>query len=278
MFKYNQDVQNITQVKDFFDSVNRRKWLNCYFYTFKPNNNCHEHIVTALSDSNTLEIVFIDILTGYYFKRLDPIKYHCSDFICHYKNHFSLVIQSNKKLLLATGYFLNNHGTYSPKFKYIENNIEYIEEEDFFEKFQKSMKKLQNKVLKPIDFNEIFMKKRKKVGFNELVKVISNESGSNGSNGSNRSNESNGSNGSNGNNGNNGSNGSNNGSVNNPTWNKKESFGKDKEKNNKDKSINSNTSQDKESRVKDLFHTENEIMDKTPSEEKLPFNKVKTLY
>ena len=114
-----------------------------------------------MSDSNTLEIVFIDILTGNYFKRLDPIKHNCSDFLCHFKNHFSLIIQSNKKLLIATGYFLNNQGSYSPKFKYIENNIEYIEDENFFENFQRSMKEMQNKVLKPIDINKVFMKEKK---------------------------------------------------------------------------------------------------------------------
>jgi len=63
--------------------------------------------------------------------------------------------------LIASGYFLNNHGAYSPKFKYIENNIEYIEDENFFENFQKSMKEMQNKVLKPININNIFMKKDK---------------------------------------------------------------------------------------------------------------------
>lgn len=143
LFKY--DYDSITLYQDYFDSVNRKKWLNAYFYTLKVNNSYQDLIVTALSDVNSLEFILIDIETGNFIKRLEPFKYQCSNFICHYLNHFTLVLISNKKLFNIIGYLVNNWGAFAPKLKYIEENIEFIEEESFFDDFNKKLKNPPNK-------------------------------------------------------------------------------------------------------------------------------------
>ena len=71
---------------------------------------------------------------GNFIKRLEPFKYQCNDFVCHNKNHYSIILISNKKLFLIYGYLINNWGAYAPQFKYIDDNIEFIEEEGYFDK------------------------------------------------------------------------------------------------------------------------------------------------
>jgi hypothetical protein len=61
---YKYDFDTLTLVKDYFDSVNRKKWINSYFYKFKIRSNYQDVIVSAFSDINSLEFVFIDIKTG----------------------------------------------------------------------------------------------------------------------------------------------------------------------------------------------------------------------
>ena len=43
------------------------------------------------------------------------------------------------------GYLVNHFGALAPQFQYIEENIAYIEEEDFFDSFKKNFKTLQAK-------------------------------------------------------------------------------------------------------------------------------------
>jgi hypothetical protein len=139
LFKY--DAGTINYIREFFDSVNRKKWINAYFFKIITNNNYNDVIVCATSDVNSLEVQLIDINTGNSIRRLDPFKFNCHDFICHYTNHWSLVMVSNKKLFHMYGYLFNNWGTFAPQFKYIEENIEYIEEESFFDNFNQILKK-----------------------------------------------------------------------------------------------------------------------------------------
>jgi len=154
LFKYDYDC--ISQYQDYFDSVNRKKWLNAYFYTLKVNNKYQDLIVTALSDVNSLEFILIDIQTGNFIKRLEPFKYQCSGFICHYLNHFTFILISNKKLFNIVGYFVNNWGAFAPKLKYIEENIEFIEEESFFDDFNKKLKNPPKKIIDKALIKEIF--------------------------------------------------------------------------------------------------------------------------
>lgn len=147
LFNYNFDT--ITLIKEFSDSVNRKKWVNAFFYSFKVKSNYQEIIVSALSDVNSLDFIFIDINTGKFIKNMEPFKYQCSDFICHNSNHFSIVLISNKKLFHIYGYLVNHFGALAPQFQYMEENIEYIEEEDFFDQFKKNFKKMQNKKKEP---------------------------------------------------------------------------------------------------------------------------------
>jgi hypothetical protein len=138
---YRYDFDNITLLKEYIDSVNKRKWINAHFYTFKIKNNIQDLIVSALADTHSLEFIFIDIETGNYLKRLEPFKYQCTDFICHYTNHFSIVLISFKKLFSIIGYLVNNWGAFAPQLKYIEENIEFIEDEAYFDNFNKYLKK-----------------------------------------------------------------------------------------------------------------------------------------
>lgn len=135
----------VTLVKEYTDNVNRKKWINAFFYTFKvaniSSNISQDIIVSALSDTNSLEFIFIDVNSGNYIKRIEPLKCQSSGFICHYLNHFSLIIISHRKLFLNYGYLINHWGAFAPYFKYVEENIEYMEEEDFFDNFNKILKK-----------------------------------------------------------------------------------------------------------------------------------------
>ena len=141
LFRY--DFDTITLQKEYIDSVNKRKWINAHFYTFKIKNSIQDLIVSALADSNSLEFIFIDIETGNYVKRLEPFKYQCSDFICHYTNHFTILLISFKKIYNIVGYLINNWGAFAPQLKYIEENIEFIEDEAYFDNFNNYLKKKQ---------------------------------------------------------------------------------------------------------------------------------------
>ena len=130
----------ISLQKEYTDNVNRKRYINCYFYTYKIKNNFEDLILTALCDSNSLEFEFIDIESNKTTKKLEPFKYNVQDFICHYKNHFSILVISNKKIFNISGIIINQWGSFAPGLKYIEENIEYVEEESFFDNFEKKFK------------------------------------------------------------------------------------------------------------------------------------------
>ena len=126
--------------KEYCDSVNKRKYTNCYFYTYKLKSGIQDLILMALNDSNGLEFCFIDIVTGNTIKKLETFKYTISDFICHYQNHFSILIFSGKKIFCISGVMVNQLDCLAPGLKYLEENVEYIEEESFYDNFDQKMK------------------------------------------------------------------------------------------------------------------------------------------
>ena len=149
--------------KEYCDSVNKRKYTNCYFYTFKLKSGIQDLILMALNDSNGLEFSFIDIVTGNIIKKLETFKYTISDFVCHYQNHFSILIFSGKKIFCINGVMVNQVDCLAPGLKFLEENVEYIEEESFYDNFDEKMKKqihMQNNNEEKIE--DIFSKKTKK--------------------------------------------------------------------------------------------------------------------
>ena len=149
--------------KEYCDSVNKRKYTNCYFYTYKLKSGIQDLILMALNDSNGLEFCFIDIVTGNIIKKLETLKYSISDFICHYQNHFSILIFSGKKIFCISGAMVNQLDCLAPGLKYLEENVEYIEEESFYDNFDEKMKKqiqMQNNHEEKIE--DIFSKRKKK--------------------------------------------------------------------------------------------------------------------
>ena len=149
--------------KEYCDSVNKRKYTNCYFYTYKLKSGIQDLILMALNDTNGLEFCFIDIETGNIIKKLETFKYAVQDFICHYQNHFSILIISGKKIFCINGAMVNQSDCLAPGLKYLEENVEYIEEESFYDNFDEKMKKqiqMQNNHEEKIE--DIFAKRQKK--------------------------------------------------------------------------------------------------------------------
>ena len=149
--------------KEYYDSVNKRKYTNCYFYTYKLKSGIQDLILMALNDANGLEFCFIDIVTGNIIKKLETFKYAVQDFICHYLNHFSILIISGKKIFCISGAMVNQLDCLAPGLKLLEENVEYIEEESFYDNFDEKMKKqiqMQNNHEEKIE--DIFAKRNKK--------------------------------------------------------------------------------------------------------------------
>jgi hypothetical protein len=138
---FNFVMDKIIFVRDYVDSVNKKKWLNAYFYTFKLKSNIQDLILTASADSHSIEFIFIDMTTGKFTKKIDLIKYQCNDFVAHYENNFNILMTSGRKIYSLPGYPVTNWGTFAPQLKYIEENIEFIEEEEYYDKFNRFLKK-----------------------------------------------------------------------------------------------------------------------------------------
>ena len=159
--------------KEYYDSVNKRKYTNCFFYTYKLNSGIQDLILMALNDANGLEFIFLDIVTGNIIKKLETFKYTVQDFTCHYQNHFSLLLISGKKIFCINGVMANQSDRLAPGLQCLEENVEYIEEESFYDNFDEKVKqriKMQNNHEEKID--DIF-KKSEKTGIlkNIFVKV-----------------------------------------------------------------------------------------------------------
>ena len=149
--------------KEYYDSVNKRKYTNCYFYTYKLNSGIQDLILMALNDSNGLELCFIDIVTGNIIKKLETFKYTVQDFTCHYQNHFSILIISGKKVFCINGVMANQSDRLAPGLQCLEENVEYIEEESFYDNFDEKVKqriKMQNNHEEKIE--EIFSSNQNK--------------------------------------------------------------------------------------------------------------------
>ena len=129
--------------KEYYDSVNKRKYTNCFFYTYKLNSGIQDLILMALNDANGLEFIFLDIVTGNIIKKLE------------------------------NGVMANQSDRLAPGLQCLEENVEYIEEESFYDNFDEKVKqriKMQNNHEEKID--DIF-KKSEKTGIlkNIFVKV-----------------------------------------------------------------------------------------------------------
>ena len=149
--------------KEYCDSVSKRKYTNCYFYTYKLKSGIQDLILLALNDANGLEFFFKDIVTGNLIKKLETFKYTVQDFICHYQNHFSILVISGKKVFCINGMMANQFDCLAPGLKYLEENVEYIEDESFYDNFDEKMKQqiqMQNNHEEKIE--EIFSKRVKK--------------------------------------------------------------------------------------------------------------------
>ena len=147
--------------KEYYDSVNKRKYTNCFFYTYKLNSGIQDLILMALNDANGLELCFIDIVTGNIIKKLETFKYTVQDFTCHYQNHFSILIISGKKVFCINGVMANQSDRLAPGLQCLEENVEYIEEESFYDDFDEKVKqriKMQNNHEEKID--DIFNKNK----------------------------------------------------------------------------------------------------------------------
>lgn len=193
LFKIEKDF--IMMFKDFCDPVNKKRWMNCYFYSVKtwkrnrfkyqeqiqelvtsetcnnsikfenqiaellnpcaekigeetnPEDLIQDMIITALCDSSSLEFVILDLNSGKIVKKMDPFKYSCNDFVVHSANHFTIALISSKKIYKIIGYYVNQWETFAPHFSYIENNIEYMPSEEFFDNFHKNIEDLEKKKL-----------------------------------------------------------------------------------------------------------------------------------
>ena len=146
--------------KEYYDSVNKRKYTNCFFYTYKITSGIQDLILMALNDENGLEFVFIDIVTGNIIKKLETFKYTVQDFTCHYQNHFSILVISGKKIFCINGVMANQSDRLAPGLQCLEENVEYIEEESFYDDFDEKLKqriKMQNNHEEKIE--DIFTKK-----------------------------------------------------------------------------------------------------------------------
>ena len=148
--------------KEYYDSVNKRKYTNCFFYTYKLNSGIQDLILMALNDANGFEFCFIDIVSGNVIKKLETFKYTVQDFTCHYQNHFSILVISGKKIFCINGVMANQSDRLAPGLQCLEENVEYIEEESFYDDFDEKMKqriRMQNNHEEKI--GEIFDKKEK---------------------------------------------------------------------------------------------------------------------
>mmetsp|Transcript_17455 Transcript_17455/g.18121 ORF Transcript_17455/g.18121 Transcript_17455/m.18121 type:complete len:631 (+) Transcript_17455:2-1894(+) len=107
-------------------------------YSANESANVKDLLITALSDSTSVEFVIIDLNTGSYIKKMEPFKHHLADYIVHTKNYFSLVLVSYKKIFQIYGFDINGWEGFAPHFSFIGNNIEYIQEEDYFDKVKQT--------------------------------------------------------------------------------------------------------------------------------------------
>ena len=159
--------------KEYYDSVNKRKYTNCFFYTYKLNSGIQDLILMALNDANGLEFIFLDIVTGNIIKKLETFKYTVQDFTCHYQNHFSLLLISGKKIFCINGVMANQSDRLAPGLQCLEENVEYIEEESFYDNFDEKVKqriKMQNNHEEKIE--DIFTKSEKDgISKNIFIKV-----------------------------------------------------------------------------------------------------------
>ena len=105
---------------------------------------------------------FIYIVSGNVIKKLETFKYTVQDFTCHYQNHFSILVISGKKIFCINGVMANQSDRLAPGLQCLEENVEYIEEESFYDDFDEKMKqriRMQNNHEEKI--GEIFDKKEK---------------------------------------------------------------------------------------------------------------------
>lgn len=152
----NDTYNNLTyNEKEFLHSIEKAKSkqiiINNHKNIKKQEESIQNLIVSALFDSSSIEFVILDLETSNIINKLEPYKYNCSDFIIHSSNYFSLVVISGKKLYQIYGYYINHWENLAPHFKYIESNVEYIPNEEFYDDLKKKINELDSN---KFNFNE----------------------------------------------------------------------------------------------------------------------------
>lgn len=102
-------------------------------------------IITALYDSSSIDFVILDLNTSCYVKKMDSLKYNLTTFAVHYKNYFNILIICGKKVFQIVGYKITGWEGFAPHFKFVENNVIFIEDDDYFDVLKKEENKIKEK-------------------------------------------------------------------------------------------------------------------------------------
>ncbi|KAN0040120.1 hypothetical protein ACTA71_012010 [Dictyostelium dimigraforme] len=113
-------------IREYQDSVNRMHWKKCCF----SSNN--EYVVGGMNHKS-IHSIFIWSVSGSLVKDLEGPKEGLVDVIWHPLRPIIVSISFTGVIYVWTAYFEENWSSFAPDFQELEENLEYVENEDEFD-------------------------------------------------------------------------------------------------------------------------------------------------
>ncbi|KAM9958157.1 hypothetical protein ACTFIW_013137 [Dictyostelium discoideum] len=114
------------QMREYQDSVNRMHWKKCCF----SSNN--EYVVGGMNHKS-IHSIFIWSVSGSLVKDLEGPKEGLVDVIWHPLRPIIVSISFTGVIYVWTAYFEENWSSFAPDFQELEENLDYVEDEDEFD-------------------------------------------------------------------------------------------------------------------------------------------------
>ncbi|KAN0041948.1 hypothetical protein ACTFIV_004504 [Dictyostelium citrinum] len=121
------EATNLYQlIREYQDSVNRMHWKKCCF----SSNN--EYVVGGMNHKS-IHSIFIWSVSGSLVKDLEGPKEGLADVLWHPLRPIIVSISFTGVIYVWTAYFEENWSSFAPDFQELEENLEYVEDEDEFD-------------------------------------------------------------------------------------------------------------------------------------------------
>ena len=142
------------------ESFAKKNWMRPIFTQFLVKDKSNLSFAAVINSEGEMKVVFA--ATANIFgkdKNVTKVnKFTSSAFDWHFNKFVGYIVGLKKKLVSVTGLPKDILAKYAPRFKYIEDNEYFVEDEEFFDKIEKEIRTGPKKLIDKGKLRKLFRK------------------------------------------------------------------------------------------------------------------------